>query len=119
MHQIIRQHSISFIHAFHGLVWALRTQPNYRVHILLSLCALVGGWYYRVSYEEFLAIVVLIVVGLVIETVNTAIECTNDAIDTAIRPDIKIAKDVAAGAMLLFAMGSCFVACIIFIPKIW
>ena len=63
-------------------------------------------------------IFVLITVGLVIETVNTAFECTNDAITRQIRPEIKIAKDVAAAAMLIFAIGAAFIAFFIFFPKL-
>lgn len=77
-----------------------------------------GALFLRISYAEFLTLTVLIIMGISIETVNTAIEETTDAIDTKIRPDIGRAKDVAAGAMLAFAIGSLVIAGIIFIPKI-
>ena len=115
---MIRKHTISFKHAFEGLVTALSTQPNYRIHLFLSLLSLGGGIFFQITYEEFLIIGVLITVGLVIETVNTAIEETCDAIDGAIRPDIKIAKDTAAAAMLIFAMGATVLASCIFIPRV-
>lgn len=72
----------------------------------------------KVSYVEFLTILLLITMGFVIETINTGIEATTDAIDKKIREDIKIAKDVSAAAMLIFAIGSFVIACIIFVPKI-
>ena len=56
--------------------------------------------------------------GLVIETINTAIEEATDAIDTKIREDIKIAKDISAAAMLIYAIGAIVIALMIFIPKI-
>lgn len=115
---MIRKHTISFKHAFEGLVAALTSQPNYRIHFSLSLISILGGIYFRISYFEFLILGTLITVGLVVETVNTAIEETCDAIDEAIRPDIKIAKDTAAAAMLIFAIGSSIVAGCIFIPRI-
>lgn len=115
---MIRKHTISFKHAYEGLIAALSTQPNYRVHIFLSLLSIGGGIYFRISYFEFLIIGTLITVGFVIETVNTAIEETCDAIDESIRPDIKIAKDTAAAAMLIFAIGSSILAGFIFIPHI-
>jgi diacylglycerol kinase len=105
---MLRKHTISFKHAFEGLVQALSTQPNYRIHLFLSALALAGGFFFHIRYEEF----------LLIETVNTAIEETCDAIDEAIRPDIKVAKDTAAAAMLIFAMGSATLAGVIFIPRI-
>ncbi|MFH0772837.1 MAG: diacylglycerol kinase family protein [bacterium] len=115
---MIRKHTISFKHAFDGLVVAFSTQPNYRVHLLLSLLSIGGGILFRIRPDEFLTIGVLITVGFVIETINTAIEETCDAIDETIRPDIKIAKDTAAAAMLIFAIGSAVLAGCIFIPHI-
>ncbi|MCX6730396.1 MAG: diacylglycerol kinase family protein [Candidatus Roizmanbacteria bacterium] len=115
---MIRKHTISFKHAFDGLVAALATHPNYRIHLLLSVLSLIGGFYFQITYGEFLIVGILITMGLVIETVNTAIEETCDAIDEAIRPDIKVAKDTAAAAMLIFAMGSAILAGCIFIPRI-
>ena len=115
---MIRKHTISFKHAFDGLIIAFSTQPNYRIHLFLSLLSIGGGLVFHVRYEEFLVIGVLITVGLVIETINTAIEETCDAIDEAIRPDIKIAKDTSAAAMLIFAIGSSVLAAFIFVPRI-
>ena len=115
---MIRKHTISFKHAFDGLVIAFSTQPNYRIHLFLSLISILGGIYFKISYFEFLIIGVLITIGLVIETINTAIEETCDAIDEAIRPDIKVAKDTSAAAMLIFAIGSSVLAACIFIPRI-
>ncbi|MGB9707167.1 MAG: diacylglycerol kinase family protein [Microgenomates group bacterium] len=114
----IRRHTISFKHAFDGLLWSLKTQPNYKIHFFLSLISLVGAFYFRVSYTELLIILFLITMGLVIETINTGLEQTTDAIDRKIREDIKIAKDVSAAAMLIFAIGSVLIAGIIFIPRI-
>jgi diacylglycerol kinase len=53
-----------------------------------------------------------------VETINTGLEQTTDAIDEKIREDIKIAKDVSAAAMLIFAAGSALIAGVIFIPRI-
>jgi len=116
---MIHRHTISFKHAFAGMKWALRTQPNYRIHLFLSLLALIGGVVFNITYPEFLTVLTLITVGLTIETINTAIEQTADAIDLKWREDIKIAKDVGAGAMLFFALGSFLIACIIFLPRIF
>lgn len=63
-------------------------------------------------------IILLITLGFVIETVNTAIEVTTDAIDKNYREDIGHAKDVAAAAMLTYAVGAAVVAIVIFLPKL-
>jgi len=114
----MRRHTISFKNAWRGLKWALTTQPNYRIHFTLSLLALVAGFVLNISYVEFLIIAVLITIGFAVETVNTAIEEATDAIDTKIRPDIGLAKDVAAGAMLMFAIGAAVIAGFIFVPRL-
>lgn len=115
---MLKKHTISFKNAFNGLVWSLKTQPNYRIHLSLSLIALVLGFWLKISYIEFIIIIFLIMVGLVIETVNTAIESTTDAIDTKIREDIRISKDVSAAAMLIYAIGATIIALMIFVSKI-
>ena len=115
---MFKRHTISFKNAFNGLVWSLKTQPNYRIHLSLSILALSLGFWLQISYTEFLIIIMVIMAGLVVETINTAIESTTDAIDTTIREDIKISKDVSAAAMLIYAIGSTIIAIIIFLPKI-
>lgn len=115
---MFRKHTISLKNAFNGIVWSLKSQPNYRIHLFLSLISIFGGFILKISYFEFLLIIFLITVGLVIETINTAIEEATDAIDLKIREDIKIAKDVSAAAMLFYAIGSFIIAFIIFVPKL-
>lgn len=115
---MLKRHTISIGHAIDGLIWALKTQPNYRIHLFLSILSIIGGIVLKISYFEFLIIIFLITVGLVIETINTGIEQTTDAIDQKTREDIRIAKDVSAASMLIYAIGAFVIACFIFIPRI-
>ncbi len=115
---MIKRHTISFTHAFSGLAWVVKTQKNFKIHIFLSLLSLFGAWFFKISYIEFLIILVLIATGLVVETINTGIEETIDAIHKDWSEEIKIAKDVAAASMLIYALGSFIIACVIFIPRI-
>jgi len=115
---MIKKHTISLNHALEGLFWVLKNQPNYKIHFLISATAIVFGFILEISYMEFLIILFLITVGLTIETINSSNEATTDAIDLSWRQDIKIAKDVSAAAMLVFAVGSTLIAGLIFIPKI-
>lgn len=119
MKKLLKHRTISFKNAFAGLFWAISSQPNYKIHLTLSLMAIFGGLLLRITYWEWLVIGILIIIGLVIETINTAIEATTDAIDNKWRKDIKIAKDVSASAMLIFAIGALIIAVIIFVPKIF
>lgn len=114
---MFKKHTISFKNAYNGLVWSLKTQPNYRIHLLLSLVSIGLGFLLKISYMEFMVIILSITVGLVIETINTSIEVASDAIDTKIREDIRITKDVSAAAMLIYAIGATVIALMIFVPK--
>jgi diacylglycerol kinase len=114
----IRKHTISFKHAFHGLWVALKTQPNFQIHIITALVVLLASWKYHLTPQEWAIIVFTILWVLLTELINTAIESIVDLITIEYSEKAKIAKDVAAGAVLLGAIGSIIIACIIFIPKL-
>ena len=115
---MIKRHTDAIGHATDGLMWAIRTQPNYRIHLLLTLTAILGGMFFHITYNEWLIIIVFIITGLIVETLNTSIEKMGDAVDKNFNEDIKISKDVSAAAMLLVSLGAILVSGIIFIPKI-
>lgn len=114
---MINKQAVSFKNAIAGFVWAIKTEINYKLHLFLSTVAIVGGFIFKISYFEFLVILTLIVLGLTVEMINTALEETTNAIDQKQREDIRIAKDVSAAAMLTFSAGAFIIACVIFIPK--
>jgi len=116
--KIWKMHSISIKNASFGVLWAAETQPNYVIHLAFSFLALLVGYIVGITKTEFIIFIFLIFTGLAFETVNTAIEVATDAIDHSWRMDIKVAKDVAAGAMLIYAVGSAIIAAIILIPHI-
>lgn len=103
-----------FKHALDGLAWGIKTQPNYRVHFALSIVAILLSVFFQISILEWIIIFLLITIGLVIEAFNTAIESTNDAITKEWKKEIKIAKDMAAAAMLTYAIGVLIIGMLIF-----
>jgi len=113
-----RTHKDSFIDAFRGLAWAIQTQPNLRIHIILSLAVILSGAYFQLTTVEMAIVLVMIVLGLSGEMINTALESMTDLITTEYRTEAKIAKDVAAAMMLTIASGAIIVAAWIFIPHI-
>ncbi len=115
---MIRRQAYSFKNATDGVFYVVKTQPNMLAHVFLSCAAVVLGLVLNISYVEFLIIGMLITVGLVIEMLNTAVELTIDSVHTDWHEKAKHAKDVSSGAMLLFAIGSVIISCIIFVPKI-
>jgi diacylglycerol kinase (ATP) len=112
----LRKHQDSFQYAFEGLLWAVRTQPNFRIHLLLSAGALGLGFFLGITRLEMLIIVFTILLGLMTEMINTAIESVTDLVTREWRTEAKIAKDVSAGMMVLVAFGALIVAIAIFGP---
>lgn len=119
MRKAITKHHVSLKAAIAGVGWAIRTQPNFRIHLALSSLALLGGWYFRVTSTEILILVFMIILGLAAEMINTAIESMTDLITREWRAEAKIAKDVSAGMMLITATGALIVAFVIFFPYIF
>lgn len=118
MREAIRKHRISFENAFAGIFWALRTQPNFRVHYALSFLAIAAGLILGVGTVELSLLVFMIILGLSAEMINTSIEAMTDLITKEHHEDAKIAKDVSAGMMLTTAFGALIIAGIIFGPRI-
>ena len=114
----MKEHTLSLKNAIAGLIWVIKTQRNFKVELFLSIISILGGFYFKITYVEFLIIGTLITIGLVIEVINTAIEEAIDAIHKDWQEAIKIAKDVAASAMLIFSIGAFIIASIIFVPHI-
>ncbi len=112
----MRKHAISFRNAFAGLWWAIKTQPNFRVHLVLAALAVFLSAYLGITRYEWVLIVFTIVLGLSAELVNTALESMTDLITTEWRQQAKIAKDVSAGMMLVTAAGAVAVAVFVFLP---
>lgn len=118
MIRTVSKHIHSFGYAYAGMLWAFREHQNYRIHAILSLATVFLGVFYAITNIEWMILILTVILGFVIETVNTAIEAACDAIDQTWREDIKIAKDVAAAAMLIYSLGAAAIAAIMFIPKI-
>ncbi len=114
-----RGHVDSFKDAFAGLTWSIKTQPNFRIHLILALIAIILSWFFQITFVEFSIIIFTIVLGLTAEMINTSLESMTDLITTEYRESAKIAKDVAAGMMLTVAIGAVLVALVIFIPHIF
>jgi len=115
---MIRHHYLSFKNAFSGIFFILKNQTNFKIHILLSFLAIFLSFFLKISYYEWLIIVFLITIGLLIEALNTIIEELMDFIFDGWHEKVKLIKDMAAGMMLIFALGSILIASLIFIPKI-
>lgn len=108
----------SFGYAFSGVSYALRTQFNMLVHIIATILVTVAGLYFGLTASEWSVIVLAICLVLVTEMLNTAIEATVDLFTEKQHPLAKIAKDVAAGAVLLAAFCSVIIGMLVFWPHL-
>lgn len=108
----------SFRYAFAGLAYTFRTQRNFRIHIALGLLASLAGILLGLSWVEWSVVVLLVVLVLAAEMVNTMVESLVDLVTTEFHPLAKVAKDVAAGIVLMTALGAIVVGLLIFGPKL-
>ncbi len=108
----------SFTWAFAGIVYAIRTQRNMQLHIAAVAIVLILGLALNLSRLEFVAVIAAISLVLVAEMFNTAIEAAVDAVVTDYHPLIKVAKDVAAGAVLIAAVNAIATAYLVFYSHI-
>ncbi|MBI5613834.1 diacylglycerol kinase family protein [Candidatus Gottesmanbacteria bacterium] len=118
MKELLRTHHISFKNAFAGVLWSFRTQPNFRIHALLSAFVLFAASFFQIEKIEYVVLLFAIVLGFTSEMLNTSVESMTDLISTEWKKEAKIAKDVAAGMMLFTAFGTAAIAVIIFYPYI-
>ncbi|UNC93127.1 diacylglycerol kinase family protein [Candidatus Contubernalis alkaliaceticus] len=108
----------SFPYAIHGIGYSIKTQVNFRFHVMAAFLALVLSYCLNVSTVEFLFVLNAIFMVITAELVNTAVEKTVDLCTSEICSLAQVAKNVAAGAVLTSAIFSVVTALIIFVPKL-
>lgn len=108
----------SFNYAIEGIIYSIRTQRNMRIHMMVALLVLTACFFYDLSKVELLIITITITMVIMAEMINTAIECAIDATTNYYHPLAKIAKNVAAGAVLITAINAVLVGYIIFYDRV-
>lgn len=109
----------SFKYAFEGILTGIKEEQNMKIHITIMILVIIFGIMLKISTTEWIICITLFGLVISMELVNTAIENTVDLITKEKNQQAKIAKDVAAGAVLVSAIASTVVGLIIFIPKIF
>ena len=104
----------SFNYAFEGIIHVLRTQRNMRIHLAVAAVVLVVAFAVGVSKLELIALLLAIAFVLIAEMVNTALEHAIDVATTSFDPMAKLAKDIAAGAVLIAAVNAVAVGYLVF-----
>lgn len=108
----------SFQYAFEGIFTGITKERNMKIHCGVSVIVVIGGILFHLSGIEWCICLVLFGLIFSLELINTAIEAVVDLVTEERKPLAKVAKDTAAGAVLISAIMAAIIGCIIFIPKI-
>ena len=107
----------SFVFAFSGIRTALQSEQNIKFHFAAAAVVIVAGLLTGLSMMEWLVIILLIGGMLAFELFNSSMERIVDLASPDLHPLAKQAKDMAAGAVLVFAIASAIIGLLIFLPK--
>ena len=108
----------SFGYAFEGIFAGIRGERNMKIHCFAAVCVIVAGVLFHISVTEWCICLVLFGLILSQELVNTAIEAVVDLVTEDKKPLAKLAKDTAAGAVLIAAVMAAMAGLLIFVPKL-
>ena len=109
----------SFKYAFEGILIGIKEEQNMKIHITIMILVIIFGIMLKINTIEWIICILLFGLVISMELINTAIENTVNLITKEKNQQAKIAKDVAAGAVLVSAIASAIIGLIIFIPKIF
>ena len=108
----------SFNHAINGVIDTARTERNMKIHLVVAILVLIACCFFDISKMEFLVLVMCIAAVIAAELINTAIEAAIDMTTNYYHPLAKVAKNAAAGAVFVTAVGAVIVGYIIFGDKL-
>jgi diacylglycerol kinase (ATP) len=112
----ITSFSRSLYTAFMGVVFVVRVERNARIHLVFAVAAIILGVILGISDAELAAVFFAIILVFTTEVVNTALEKTLDLIEPEHNEQVRIVKDIAAGAVLVTAIGAVAIGLAVFLP---
>lgn len=108
----------SFGYAFAGIFAVVTKERNMKIHCAAVVCVMIAGLVFHISPIEWCICLTLFGLVMALEMVNTAVEAVVDLVTEERKPFAKLAKDAAAGAVLIAAIMAAIAGMIIFIPKL-
>ena len=108
----------SFKHAKDGIKTGVKQERNMKIQFTIMILVIILGFILKISATEWIICIILFGLVISLELVNTAIETTVDLVTNEVKDLAKIAKDTAAGAVLVAAILSTIIGMIIFLPKV-
>lgn len=109
---------LSVGHAWRGAMRLINTESSIKIQLAIALLVTVCGFYFRISYLEWIVQILAIIGVLGMEGMNTAIEKLSDYVQPEFDRKIGIIKDISAGAVLMVSIGAVIIGLIIYLPKI-
>lgn len=106
-------------YAFKGAFLLITTEASLKVQFFMGVIMTFIGFYYKLSVTEWIIQILTIALIMALEGLNTAIEEIADFVHPEHHSKIGLIKDLAAGAVFIFAIAATIVGCIIYIPKIF
>jgi len=106
-------------YAFKGAYLLITTEASIKVQFLIGIVMTIAGIFFRLSVFEWVIQILVIALIMALEGMNTAIEETADFIHPEHHPKIGLIKDLAAGAVFIFAIAASIIGFIIYLPKIF
>jgi len=107
-------HSLQY--AFRGLKYAFKEEQSFRVQVVIALVVIALMFYLDVTPLEKIAFLIMIVLVLSLELINTTAENILNVVEPNFRPKVQIIKDTMAAAVVVAALGALIVGLIIFLP---
>jgi len=105
-------------YARNGIKLIFKNERNFRIELVITVLVILAGVFFKISHFEWIALSLVISMVLISETVNSAIEALCDTVSQDFKINVKYAKDVSAGAVLVSALVSVITGLIIFLPYI-
>lgn len=106
-----------FVYAYNGILQGLR-ERNMRIHVAVATAVVAAGAVFGISRMEWVVCVLSIALIFSLEAVNTAIEKLCNHVTPGMDSEIKVIKDIAAGAVLMASVGVAVVGVVVFVPYV-
>jgi diacylglycerol kinase (ATP) len=111
---MIKKRIAAFGYACEGIIAAFKKELHLKIHLLATVLVVCAGFYFDVTQTEWMILILCCISVISLELINSAIETLTDAQFKAQHPKAKYIKDVAAGAVLVAAIGSAVIGGVVF-----
>ena len=105
--------------ALNGILEAIKRERNFRIHLFVGFLVLIAAIYFQLNRQEWMFIIIMIQLVFITELMNSIVERIIDYVKPAYHPEAKIIKDISAAVVLVTAITSVIIGCMIFLPKIF